>query len=105
MSRRISILTITAVLVGCALTGSAGAAPGTQDLRSPDTRDAVEQMEARDLGVTPSQDLRSPDARDAAREFPAYPTPPPFPPRRRSRRSLPPRKPASTGATPASARR
>ena len=75
MSRRISILTITAVLVGCALTGSAGAAPGTQDLRSPDTRDAVEQMEARDLGVTPSQDLRSPDARDAAREFPAYPSP------------------------------
>lgn len=73
MSLRISMLTITAVLAAGALPGSAGAAPDTQDLRSPDTRDAADQIEARDFGVTPLQDLRSPDARDAAREFPTYP--------------------------------
>jgi hypothetical protein len=37
----------------------------TQDLRSPDTRDAERAVDA-----PPSRDLRSPDARDAARDVP-----------------------------------
>ena len=41
----------------------------TQDLRSPDARDAASAAKA-----SPSQDLRSPDARDAAREVAVAPT-------------------------------
>jgi hypothetical protein len=74
MSRRISILTLTAVLAACALPGYAGA-QGAQDLRSPDARDAAEHMGIYDLDVTPTQDLRSPDARDAARDAQPFSTP------------------------------
>jgi hypothetical protein len=75
MSRRISILTLTAALAACALPGYAGAAQSAQDLRSPDARDAAEHMGIYDLGVTPTQDLRSPDARDAARDAQPFSTP------------------------------
>jgi hypothetical protein len=74
MSRRISVLAITAALAACVFPGSAGAAPGTQDLRSPDARDAAEHMGMDDPEVLPSQDLRSPDARDAARDLPPVST-------------------------------
>jgi hypothetical protein len=74
MSRRITILTLTAVLAACAVPGYAGA-QGAQDLRSPDARDAAEHTGLYDSDVTPTQDLRSPDARDAARDVQPISTP------------------------------
>jgi hypothetical protein len=60
MLRRRTILTTTALLAVCAVPASAQT---SQDLRSPDARDA-----AREAGVVtaPSQDLRLPDVKDAA---------------------------------------
>ena len=46
-------------------TAAASTVPPSQDLRSPDTRDAAGAVEAQQAAV-PGQDLRSPDSRDAA---------------------------------------
>ena len=84
--RRTQLITTAALVAACAVPTTAAAQ--TQDLRSPDTRDAAiaaarlhEYMyssdpasaQARAQGQTP-QDLRSPDARDAgsASESPRY---------------------------------
>ena len=60
MTRR----TLTAVLAAVALISPAAAQAQSQDLRSPDARDAARPTVAQ---PAPGQDLRSPDARDAAR--------------------------------------
>jgi hypothetical protein len=58
--RRTQLITTAALVAACAV--PAGAAAQSQDLRSPDTRDAAAAAQAQSY-----QDLRSPDARDAAR--------------------------------------
>jgi hypothetical protein len=65
--RRTQLITSVALVAACAAPASAVAQ--TQDLRSPDARDAASAAEKRSY-----QDLRSPDARDAARpvETPSY---------------------------------
>jgi hypothetical protein len=71
MLRRSHILTATALLAVCVAPGSALAMPDqptapqvSQDLRSPDARDAA--LQAAESTPQVAQDLRSPDARDAA---------------------------------------
>src|ERR1700750_1182133 len=59
------VLRATAVAAALLAAGSpAAASAASQDLRSPDARDAA-------TAVTASQDLRSPDARDIASRFSA----------------------------------
>jgi hypothetical protein len=58
--RRTQLITTAALVAACAV--PAGAAAQSQDLRSPDARDAAAAAQAQSY-----QDLRSPDARDAAR--------------------------------------
>ena len=58
--RRTQLITSAALVAACAVPAMAVAQ--TQDLRSPDTRDAAAAAAAEHY-----QDLRSPDARDAAR--------------------------------------
>jgi hypothetical protein len=86
--RRTQLITTAALVAACAVPATAVAQ--TQDLRSPDTRDAaaaaaaehyqdLRSPDARDAGRTPdthvTQDLRSPDARDAGRPPVQVPTP------------------------------
>jgi hypothetical protein len=59
--QRTQLITTAALVAACAAPTSAIAQ--SQDLRSPDTRDAAAAVEARNY-----QDLRSPDAKDAARQ-------------------------------------
>ena len=54
--------TLLATAALAAAPATASTEPATQDLRSPDARDAA----AAAMAQSPSQDLRSPDARDAA---------------------------------------
>jgi hypothetical protein len=58
--RRTQLITTAALVAACAV--PAGAAAQSQDLRSPDARDAAAAAQAQGY-----QDLRSPDARDAGR--------------------------------------
>jgi hypothetical protein len=58
--RRTQLITTAALVAACAVPASAAAQ--SQDLRSPDARDAAAAAQAESY-----QDLRSPDARDAAR--------------------------------------
>jgi hypothetical protein len=60
--RRTQLITTAALVAACA--APATAAAQSQDLRSPDTRDAAAAAAAEDQRY---QDLRSPDTRDAAR--------------------------------------
>jgi hypothetical protein len=57
--RRTQLITTAALVAACAVPATAAAE--SQDLRSPDARDAAAAAEAQAY-----QDLRSPDARDAA---------------------------------------
>ena len=58
--RRTQLITTAALVATCAV--PAGAAAQSQDLRSPDARDAAAAAQEQSY-----QDLRSPDARDAGR--------------------------------------
>jgi hypothetical protein len=86
--RRTQLITTAALVAACAVPATAVAQ--TQDLRSPDTRDAaaaataehyqdLRSPDARDAGRTPdtrvTQDLRSPDARDVGRPPVQVPAP------------------------------
>jgi hypothetical protein len=84
--RRTQLITTAALVAACAVPATAAAQ--TQDLRSPDTRDAAaaaagqpgEYMYSSDPASAKArthgyQDLRSPDARDAGRPPVQVPTP------------------------------
>jgi hypothetical protein len=84
--RRTQLITTAALVAACAVPASAAAQ--SQDLRSPDARDAaaaaqaqsyqdLRSPDARDAGQAAqvTQDLRSPDARDVGRTPVEVPTP------------------------------